>query len=99
MEGFLFADAADRRAHAVVALLSVVAMGFIGPWWGVVFVAVVTFASIILRPSVRTLELVRGEEHERHGGGQPNGLADRHEYRLDDAGEAADRAREVGVAD
>jgi hypothetical protein len=65
MERFLFADAADRRAHAIVALLTVVALGLIGPWWAAVLTAIVMFASIILRPSVRTLELVRGEEHER----------------------------------
>jgi hypothetical protein len=58
----LFADAAERRDQAIVTLLMLFALGFIVPWWAVLLAGAASFTLIILRPSVRTLELMKAKD-------------------------------------
>jgi hypothetical protein len=58
----LFADAAERRDQAMVTLLMLFALGFIVPWWAVLLCGAASFTLILLRPSVRTLELMKAKD-------------------------------------
>jgi hypothetical protein len=58
-----FADGAERRDQAIVTLLMLFALGFIVPWWAVLLAGAASFTFIILRPSVRTLELMKAKDH------------------------------------
>jgi hypothetical protein len=57
-----FADAAERRDQAAVTVLMLIGLGFIVPWWAVLLAGAASFALIILRPSVRTLELMKAKD-------------------------------------
>lgn len=59
---FLFVDGMERRRQfaGVVVMLAVLAL--VGPWQAVLFAGVLGLGSIILRPSIRTLELAKGHD-------------------------------------
>jgi hypothetical protein len=57
-----FANAAERRDQAIVTLLMLFALGFIVPWWVVLLAGAASFTFILLRPSVRTLELMKAKD-------------------------------------
>lgn len=65
----LCTNAADRRAQVTLTLLMLIGLAFLVPWWVVLLAGAASSAVILLRPSVRTLELTKGGDglHELGG--------------------------------
>jgi hypothetical protein len=65
----LCTNAADRRAQVTLTMLMLIGLAFLVPWWVVLLAGAASFAVIILRPSVRTLELTKASDglHELGG--------------------------------
>ena len=61
---YLFVDGTERRRKLLGAAALLVVAAFFLPWQVVAFAGAVGLVSIVLRPSVRTLELARGEERD-----------------------------------
>jgi hypothetical protein len=75
---FLFVDGAERRRAFAVTVVGIVVCSFIFPIWAVTFAAVMSFASILLRPSAKTIELKKRSKPAQLG---PTAVAadERHE--------------------
>jgi hypothetical protein len=50
-------NAAERRTQVTTTLLMLIGLAFFVPWWVVLLAGAASFTVIILRPSIRTLEL------------------------------------------
>jgi MFS family permease len=74
---FIFVDGEERRRAFVVTvavtIVGTVVFALIGfPWWLIVSAAVMSFASILLRPSAQTLELAKQAEAKQLSRGSTN---------------------------
>jgi hypothetical protein len=67
---FIFVDGTERRRAFVVTMATIAVMfvvfALIGfPWWVAVFPSALMLASVLLRPSAKTLELAKRSEPDQ----------------------------------